>query len=401
MKQLESQRHGDCKSSIREFDSHSRLHSSFTRRGFGEAKKFARSSPKKWLTHRKFELVISNFLNIDVEILLNNYTNKVALKFEYKKQVFNTLLVGTLSELTEVDVFKIVEKRIQEVDNILTLERLCEFILDCKNGCGANLATRKKSIGHLKDYCKRHGISLSDTSKVFLQTDDQGRTLPEAWQALYNLPHKLRQVRALFSKRNLSLFKRQGWDTSHFGNFVSFVAESSVSQPFSTDDAEVEKIIKFFQDNKEKHPVFYDIYLLAFGAGLRKSEIYQVDAGNFTTFNGQHFLLLPFATKRSKLKGTNHIEKVGISAQLFNHFRGREGKVICGGDRLHKRFTKFLRDELGLDDPKPTHRLRKILGARLATTAGIFHASKTLRNSVAVCEKYYSDLTSHKNELEV
>lgn len=397
MKQIELARLGDCKSSIPEFDSQSRLHSSSRNVRSSQS----RVSSKKWLTQSTIEVFLSSFLKLPVDILLNISTNKIALKFQYKEQKFTTLLNCTLTELTESDVYEIVHKRIQELDNVLTLAKLCEFILDCKNGCGANLDTRKKSVAHLKDYCKRYGISLDETSKVFLQTDEFGRTLPEAWQALYNLPHKLRQVRALFSRKNLSLFKRQGWDISHFGNFVSFVAESSVSQPFSTCDEEVDKIIKFFQDNREKHPVFYDIYLLAFGAGLRKSEIYQVEAENFTTFNGQHFLLLPFATKRTKLKGTNNIEKVGISQQLFSHFQGREGKIISGGDRLHKRFTKFLRDELGFDDPKPTHRLRKILGARLATTAGIFHASKTLRNSVAVCEKYYSDLTAHKNELSL
>lgn len=237
MKQLESPRHGDCKSSIREFDSLPRLHSPSR----NVRSSLSQVNSKKWLTHSSLIFQISEFLNVDVEILINNYSSKVALKFEYKKQVFNSFLNCSLSELTEADVFEIVNKHIRKLDNILTLEALCDFILDCKNGCGANLDTRKKSVGHLKDYCKRYGILLDETSKTLLQTDDQGRTLPEAWQALYNLPHKLRQVRALFSRKNLSLFKRQGWDTSHFGNFVSFVAESSVSQPFSTDDAEVDR----------------------------------------------------------------------------------------------------------------------------------------------------------------
>jgi hypothetical protein len=70
------------------------------------------------LTHRKIELVISSFLKIHVEILLNNFRNKVALKYEYKNQVFNSLLNCSLSELTESDVFEIVNKRIQEIDNI-------------------------------------------------------------------------------------------------------------------------------------------------------------------------------------------------------------------------------------------------------------------------------------------
>ena len=125
---------------------------------------------------------------------------------------------------------------------------------------------------------------------------------------------------------------------------------------------------------------------------------------DFTTFNNQHYLQLPFATKRTKLKGqSGHVEKVPVSSQVFEHFTSRssQGKIIRGAKRLHKRFVRFLKEEVGIAENKACHRLRKILGARLATQHGIYHASKQLRNSVSVCERYYSDLTSHKNELMV
>ena len=226
----------------------------------------------------------------------------------------------------------------------------------------------------------------------------------ERWQDLFDTPHKLRQVKSIFSRKNIQLYQRKGWDIKAFGNMVVFVPETTETLPFTTSDAEVDHIISVFNENRDKHPIFYDIYLLAFGAGLRKSEIYQVKYENFTIFNGQHFLLLPFATKRTKLKQqAGRVEKVGISEQIFLHFVSREktGKIIDGGERLHRRFVAFLKQEVGIEENKACHRLRKILGARLATTAGIFHAAKTLRNTVSVCEKYYSDLTSHANNLEV
>jgi len=342
-------------------------------------------------------------VNLPVSIVMSAGTGKLALKFSYKSHSHTTFLNCTLSELSEEDVRNLVKSKIQEIDNVLTLDRLLEYILT-DDECGGNIASRKKHVGHIKDFFKRDGVALSESTKVLMRVDELGRTLPERWQALYDLPHKLRQVRSLFSKKNLVLFSRKGWDTSHFGNFVAFVPESTVSQPFTTTDEEVERIIKFFQDRKESDPVFYDIYLLAFGCGLRKSEIYQIEKKDFTTFNGQYFLLLPFATKRSKLKGTNHIEKVGISTKVYEHFTDPsrdDGQTVKGGERLHKRFIKFLKQELGITENKACHRLRKILGARLATTHGIYHAAKTLRNSVQVAERYYSDLTAHKNELEV
>ena len=381
-----TQRLGDCKSSIHRFDSDPRLHPDLSNLGLTELKSFVQ---------------ISSFLSISVNIMVNYRSNKTALKFVYKNTKYTVPLNCTISELTDKDVQDIVTRKIREVDNVVTLAKLFDFILDCKNGCGANKATRKKSVGHIKDVLKRDGIELTESTNILLREDELGRTLPERWSELWGLPHKLRQIKALFSKKNLSLFSRQGWEVKHFGNFVSFSAKSTISQPFTTSDNEVETIIKFFKENKDKHPVFYDIYLLAFGCGLRKSEIYQVKQEHFTVFNNQHFLLLPFATKRTKIKGVDYVEKVGISKQVYDHFISREGKIINGGERLHKRFTQFLKTELGIQDNKPTHRLRKILGARLATSAGIYHASKTLRNSVAVCEKYYSDLTAHRNELEV
>ena len=391
----------DCKSPIREFDSHPRLH-------------FLKRSGINLIHQNESQISCDNVIeifhylceirNIDlpIDITIECRKKKLSLKFYYKTQSYRVALNCPFEELTESDIQDIVSRTIRKADGVITVSEFLEWIIQ-NDECGGALDTRKKSVSHLKDLFNRDGRSLDESTEIFLDVDHTGRTVPEQWAKKYGLPHKIRQIRSLFSKRNLLLFKREGWDTGHYANFIGYLAESTVSQPFTTDDNEVERIISFFNSSREVHPVFYDIYLLAFGAGLRASEIYQVKGKDFTIFNGQHFLLLPFATKRSKLKNTNHVEKVGISKKLYDHFSSADHNenVIKGGLRLHKRFVKFLKQDLGITDNKPCHRLRKILGARLATTAGIFHASKTLRNSVAVCERYYSDLTAHKNDLAV
>ena len=372
-------RQGDCKSSIRGFDSHPRLHFSF-------------------VNGDQF-LVLHGRLNIPVTISDNG--KFITLSFEYKGNSHTHRLYVPLCDISGSDIETVVEKFCRGIDGLVSLSTLLDFYLE--HGTGG-LSTRKKNVSNFKDYCQRDGISLDEPTKVLAKTDELGRTLPERWEELYNLPHKLRQVRSIFGRKNLLLFKREGWDTNVFGNFVSFIPETTVSQPFSTSDAEVDHIIEFFNAAKDEHPVFYKIYLLAFGCGLRQSEIYQVRYEDFTTFNGQHFLLLPFATKRTKLKQlTGHVEKVPVSKHVFDFFTSHrhEGRIIKGGARLHKRFVKFLKTEVGITENKACHRLRKILGARLATQHGIYHAAKQLRNSVQVAERYYSDLTSHKNELTV
>jgi integrase len=349
----------------------------------------------------QFDSLVYRFGTVDIPVTISDNGKHVSLKFTYKGNSRVHRLHCPLSQVTGSDIETVVKNFCREVDGLINLSKLLDFYLE--HGTGSE-TTRKKNVANFKHYCLQDNISLDESIKVLAQTDELGRTLPERWEALFNRPHKLRQVRSIFGRKNLLLFKREGWDTNVFGNFISFIPETTVSQPFSTSDAEVDHIIEFFNAAKDEHPVFYKIYLLAFGCGLRQSEIYQVKYEDFTTFNGQHFLLLPFATKRTKLKQlTGHVEKVPVSSHVFNFFTSHrhEGRIIEGGARLHKRFVKFLKTEVGITENKACHRLRKILGARLATQHGIYHAAKQLRNSVQVAERYYSDLTSHKNELTV
>ena len=404
-----TERTGDCKSST-ESSNLSRASLSLNRNEgwFGKNLNREKTIPifpyKEKANPPRQNQVFVNICHVicPIDIQIECRKNKLSLKFDYKNDSFRIPLNCSIDELSESDITDIVQRTIHDVDGRITIGYFLDWIVGNEE-CGGHKNTRHKSRTGFKDLWSREGRSLDETTEALLDTDHTGRTIPEQWAKKYGLPHKIRQIRSLFSKRNLLLFKREGWDIKHFANFKDYIAESTVSQPFTTDDNEVERIIKFFEDNRKAHPVFYDIYLLAFGAGLRASEIYQIKGRDFTIFNGQHFLLIPFATKRSKLKNTNHIEKVGIPEQLYKHFSSysQNEDVIFGGLRLHKRFVRFLKQDLGITDNKACHRLRKILGARLATSVGLFHASKTLRNSVAVCERYYSDLTSHKNDLRV
>ena len=346
--------------------------------------------------------IASSYNTTPIKVSLEFKKSHTNLTYTYKGHKNTDRITGDSSTITGEDIKDFVQKFIRSIDGDPTISELFSEYLE--NG-SAHIDTRKKNISNTLDYLKREGIDQDqETISYFSTTDEKGLSIPERWQEKYDLPHKLRQVKSIFGRKNLLVYKRKGWDVKKFGNFVSFIPETTISQPFSTSDNEVDHIISFFQKAKEEHPVFYDIYLLAFGAGLRQSEIYQIKYEDFTTFSGQHFLLLPFATKRTKIrKQTGVTEKAPLSHQVYKHFtsRGLSGPVIVGGKRLHKRFVKFLKQEVGITENKAAHRLRKILGARLATEHGIYHAAKQLRNSVQVAERYYSDLTKHKNELAV
>lgn len=369
---------------------------------FGGAENLHNETINKTFCLRSIKLTYKRGLvSYPIELNLDK-SGKLRLSFVHNEAKIIVPLNCSLSEISEEDVFRIVDKEIRNRDNLKTIEDLGNDLLS-SNETGGALDHRKKCFQGLKWFFREAGLSLDSETKILLNVDADGYTLPEQWEQ-FGKPHKLRQVCAIFSRKNLKVYKRLGYDVSHFGNFATYVAETTTSTPFTTSDEEVEKIINHFDSVKEDHPVFYKIYLLAFGCGLRKSEIYQVKFEHFTTFNGQCFLQLPFATKRSRLKGTTHIEKCGISKQVYNFFTALgcgDEFVVEGGNRLHKRFVRYLKNEVGIQENKACHRLRKILGARLATEHGIYHASKQLRNSVGVCERYYSDLVSHRNDLHV
>ena len=338
---------------------------------------------------------------IDTPIKITDRGAYISISFTYRDRKITIRHNVPFAKLHGQEIEELVYSKIQQLQGLPTVRELGQVYLEEASAAPETLRKNWRNLCHLFEM---DNLSLDSDISIFNKRDDLGRSLMERWQDLFDTPHKLRQVKSIFSRKNIQLYQRKGWDTKAFGNMVVFVPETTETLPFTTSDAEVDHIISFFNENRDKHPIFYDIYLLAFGAGLRKSEIYQVKYENFTIFNGQHFLLLPFATKRTKLKQqAGRVEKVGIPEQIFLHFVSREktGKIIDGGERLHRRFVAFLKQEVGIEENKACHRLRKILGARLATTAGIFHAAKTLRNSVGVCEKYYSDLTSHANNLEV
>jgi hypothetical protein len=340
---------------------------------------------------------------------LDPYTGCISLTFDQGGATHVILTGKTEGDLLVSEEHELVTRKISELDRPAA-RSLWELVNTYKydSDFGGNDATRKKNSNHFQDLLTRDGIDLDGTDTRHLNIIIGGKSLPEQWER-FDLPHKLRQLTSMFSKKNLKIWKRLGWDTNHFGAFVAYTPISPEIQPFTTDDAEIAFVREKCSKLPELNPSWHKIYLLAAGAGLRASEIYQVKFEDLRTLNGQHFLFLPFATKRQKLKGTNFTEKVGISDQVFNDLKayenGNPSELIVGAignlQRVHKAFARFLRDECGFTDNKPVHRLRKLLGARLATGPGLYHAARTLRNSITVCEKFYSDLVEHKNNFEV
>jgi integrase len=96
-----------------------------------------------------------------------------------------------------------------------------------------------------------------------------------------------------------------------------------------------------------------------------------------------------------KLRGEGRFivpSRIDDSKELAAHKDSDHYQYRCG--RAHEKLIKWLR-WLGVDDPKPSHRLRKEFGSHVATTMSLFYAQKYLgHSSPEVTSRHYAGLTN-------
>ena len=186
----------------------------------GDVNKIHKSSVEQ------FDSLVYRFGTVDIPVTISDNGKYVSLRFTYKGNSRSHRLHCPLSEVTGSDIETVVKNFCREVDGLINLSTLLDFYLE--HGTGSE-TTRKKNVANFKHYCLQDDISLDESIKILAQTDELGRTLPERWEALFNRPHKLRQVRSIFGRKNLLLFKREGWDTKVFGTL--FLSSQKLQYP--------------------------------------------------------------------------------------------------------------------------------------------------------------------------
>ena len=119
----------------------------------------------------------------------------------------HVILTGlTSDELTPSREQELVTRKISELERPAA-RSLWELVNTYKydSDFGGNDATRKKNSNHFVDLLTRDGIDLDGTDTRHLNIIIGGKSLPEQWER-YNLPHKLRQLTSIFSKKNLKIW---------------------------------------------------------------------------------------------------------------------------------------------------------------------------------------------------
>jgi integrase len=158
---------------------------------------------------------------------------------------------------------------------------------------------------------------------------------------------------------------------------------------------------------REGQPELYKIFLLALGAGLRRSEI---DRLEWKQFNWQRGTLSIEATEYGTTKTESSAEEIDLGADMVAYFKAEMPKATSSfviqskaadtaaphwnryrADGHFKAMLAWLRSK-GVMARTPLHTLRKEFGSLINQQFGIFAASAALRHSnITITREAYVD----------
>lgn len=161
------------------------------------------------------------------------------------------------------------------------------------------------------------------------------------------------------------------------------------------------------EELKEAHPEQFKIFLLAFGAGLRRSEI---DRLTWSHFNWERGTISIEATEYGMTKTEGSAEEIDVGTDLLAYFKTAKAnsktefvieskaaptaaphwnRYRC--DCHFKTMLAWLRSK-GVTTRNPLHTLRKEFGSLINQKFGIFAASAALRHSnITITREAYVD----------
>lgn len=214
--------------------------------------------------------------------------------------------------------------------------------------------------------------------------------------------NNMRQARSLLSKQWVKYYKQVGIDTSCFSNWIAMSVESVQVKQFDASRSEESLIELRCESLKESDPQLYLAYALAYGIGLRSSEILRCKYSDFVEdYDGNKLIRI---SKPKGIRGaTDEDFQMRVCDpwwwnEILSHREIDSELVITAQeDRITREFPKFLKEECGITDKRPVHRLRKYAGHRIMRLNGnnAFIAQRALgHSSVEMTAKVYIGMPS-------
>ncbi len=263
--------------------------------------------------------------------------------------------------------------------------------------------TKRKNVVSMNRMLGHYDIFPSNRIEAFAKKIN-GQPLPEHYAQFERKVTDVRMARSLFSKGWIKYYRdRCGINTSLFDNWINLSLSVVKVKPFHADERERLLIEEKCALLKELDVELYKAYALAYGLGLRSSEIQRAKYSDLWETEGNKIIRIwsPKGVADDEVEGVGFQDRPCDPAwwELIMQFRtgGDDLIVPVQEDRIVRELPKYLREVCGLTDKRPVHRLRKYAGHRVMRMNGnnAFVAQKVLgHSSIELTTKIYVGLPS-------
>jgi len=305
-------------------------------------------------------------------------------------------------EKVQPALLKIINERIEKQTPLISVLLKTYEFNRLATGKQANDNTKRKNVVCMVRILAKYGIDPDKHDIRYFAKKVDGQPICEHYAQFERKPADVRMARSIFSKGWVRYYKeRCGIDTSFFANWIALQLDSIRVKPFMPDERERQKIEEKCGFLKVLDPELYLAYALAYGLGLRSSEIQRAKYEDLWESDGNKLIRIwnPKGVNDSEVNGRGYQDRPCDPAwwdEILSHKTTDDALIVpVQEDRITRDFPKFLKLQCGVNDHRPVHRLRKYCGHRIMKNNDIFISSKALgHSSIEMTSKIYSGLPS-------
>ena len=256
----------------------------------------------------------------------------------------------------------------------------------------ANPKTKRNNVLRMEQILTHYGIDIEkDDIRQFARKTEDGLPICEDWVTRRGC-NEMRQARSIFAKGWIQRYRQLGIDCSWFANWIALSLTGVEITPFNPDRKELRNITSQCEKLKQDDQDMYLVYALAYGLGLRSSEIQRAKFGDLhEDFDGNKLIRI-----HAPKSGGDFQDRPCDPAwwdEVLSFKTSDDALIVpCQEDRITREFPGFLRRRCGITDDRPVHRLRKYCGHRVMRDNGnnAFIAQRALgHSSVEMTAKVY------------
>ena len=263
-----------------------------------------------------------------------------------------------------------INERIERIVPLISeLFRIYEFNR-LPTGRQANDDTKRKNVVKMKRILSEYGIDPEVHDIRYFARKHRGQPIPEHF-AQFHDSSTVRMAKSLFSKAWMRFYKeRFGVDTSFFANWIAVSLQPAKVSKFYNDERERALIEEKCGALKKTDVDLYKAYILAYGLGLRSSEVMRAKWDDLWLTEDNRVIRIwkPKGCDDGELDGVGFQDRPCDPAwwdELMSLKSSDDGLIVpVIRNRITRKFPDFLREECGMTCTQPFHRLRKYAGHR-------------------------------------